>query len=726
MYKKFVFYTVLLCVSIVSKADRIKGTVYDGNQTLPGVNIVWLGTTVGTATNNLGEFSIDRVPETNTLIVSFVGYHTDTINISNTKSDIEVHLSPNIELDEVKVVHRDNGSSFSRLSPIQSQNVSGAELRKAACCNLSESFETNASVDVSYADATTGAKQIKMLGLSGRFVQTITENMPSVRGLATPYGLGYIPGSWMQSIQVSKGTASVVNGYEAMTGQINVELKKPASNEKHHINLYGNSVAKFEGNYNTTIDVSEKLATTLLVHVEDNSMVIDDNNDGFTDVPLVEQINVLNRWEYKTPSGHAQIGAQFLTENRESGQTAYIKEDDTEAYGIGIKTNRFELFGKRGFFLKRNDTSLGLQGKVSYHDQSSFYGNTLYDASQLNTYFNAIFDSYIVNAMHKYQIGASFNGDFYDEYLNSEDLSHEEIVPGIFGQYTYNLNDKFILLGGVRADYSTMYGLFTTPRLHVKYMPFEQLHIRGNIGKGFRTANILAENSFYFASSREIIIDEDLVQEESVNMGVSVSGFFKTWGRDLSIVTDYYRTNFNEQIVVNADSDPHEIRFENLVGDSYSNAFQVEMIWEVLRGLTLNAAYRMTDVMQTIDGNLVEAPLNSKYKGLASATYITPLEKWQIDFTSQFNGGGRLPTPDTENPLWESTYDGFTVINTQLTKKFRKFDIYLGAENLANFAIPNPIIDSANPWGDNFDGSMAWGPVHGRKIYFGFRMSIDK
>lgn len=694
-------------------------------QPIVGANVYWAETTHGTTTNENGEFEISLHQPGHPLVVSFVGFKTDTVQALPDRS-ILVYLDKTLELGEVLVKERQKGQYISTLSSIQTTKITATELQKAACCNLSESFETNASVDVSFSDAITGAKQIQMLGLSGIYVQTISENMPSIRGLAAPYGLGYVPGPWMESIQISKGTSSVMNGYEAISGQINVEYKKPVGNEVLHLNLYGNDALKSEANFNYTYKLNDSLATTFLVHAENHNKELDDNGDSFLDMPHVKQINFMNRWYQTTKDGgDRQVGIKILDENRQSGQVGAFTGNQGNLYGIEMRTKRYEFFAKNGILLKKVGTSIGMQLSGSYHNLNSSYGSKTYNGTQYNGYFNFIYQGNFGSDLHTYKTGVSFLGDSFNEQLNGNPSTHRELVPGAWVEYNYHLKNKFNLLAGLRTDYSSVYGLFVTPRVHAKWNIAEKVVLRGSIGKGFRTSIPLAENSYLLASSRQMLIDNDLKQEEAVNMGTSLTAEIPLGERHVTLMVDFYRTQFINQVVRDVDSDVHAVHFMNLDGKSYSNSFQAELFYELIKGLTLNAAYRINDVKQTINGSLREMPLTSRYKGMISLSYATRMNKWQFDLTSQFNGGGRLPDPSNVNPLWEEEFDPYTVINAQITKNYKRWSFYLGSENLNNFKMHNPIIAANNPWGPDFDGSMIWGPVHGRKVYAGLRYTIN-
>lgn len=722
-----------------NSGKKVKGRVYDENkQPIIGANVYWEGTQYGTTSDVDGNFELERKGDSKNLVVSYIGYTTEVTSVDEKNDPVQIILKGEVALDEVVVSERKMGTIASRTSVLQTQKITYDEICRAACCNLAESFETNPSVDVSYSDAATGARQIKLLGLAGTYVQMLTENYPNFRGAASLYGLDYVPGAWMESIQVSKGTSSVKNGYEALAGQINVEFKKPPTADLFSANVFASDAGRYEGNADASWHINDKLSTGLLVHYSNDKMQHDGNDDGFLDTPLREQVNVMNRWYHKLDKYVAQYGIRYLHESRTGGQDTK-HHDFADPYRVRLNTNRAELFTKQAYIIdKEKVESVALILSGSYHEQKSGYDRTPYNVYQNNVYASLLYEKEFT-PMHSLSTGLSMNYDGFDENLvqlaGGEQVRHAydrtEVVPGAYAQYTFNLNDKLILLAGVRADYSSLYDFFVTPRVHIKYNPFDWFHIRASAGKGFRTANVLAENNFLLSSSRKMYIADNLDQEEAWNTGLNLSFYIPLFEKELSLNGEWYYTDFLKQVVVDMDSDPHAVRFYNLEGRSYSNSFQVEASYPFFRGFTLTAAYRYTDAKTDYRNEKgvtyrLKKPLVSDYKGLLTASYQTPLKKWQFDLTGQFNGGGRMSTPDASNPLWEPHFKAYTVVNAQVTKYFRQWSIYVGAENLFNYKQPNPIIDAANPRGDNFDGSMVWGPVHGRKIYAGIRFNISR
>ena len=594
--------------------------------------------------------------------------------------------------------------------------INREELFKAACCNLGESFTTNPSVDVNYSDAATGAKQIKLLGLSGTYVQMLTENLPNFRGAAAPYSLDYVPGPWMYSIQVSKGASSVKNGYESITGQIDVEYLKPDNDEGVTANLYGGSLGRLEANADANVHLDDKLSTEVLAHYQDDFGHHDMNDDGFLDQPNVRQWNLQNRWKWKGDKYIFHGGLSLVKEKREGGQTHHTAPDVYHLYKIGIETDRYEGYMKHAFILNpEHGTNIAVMGNASMHLLDANYGDKHYSVNQKNGYAQLLFETNVTE-QHNLSTGLSLNYD----YLTRDD---KETTPGAYAQYTYNLNDKIVAMAGIRADHSSRYGTFVTPRFHLKLTPSDIVSLRLSAGKGYRTVHALAENNYLLASGRQLVVD-DLEQERAWNYGVSGSLYIPLFSKTLKLNAEYYHTRFSQQAVIDYDSNPALISIINLDGRSYSNTVQVDASYPVAEGLELTAAWRWNDVKCTYGGKLVEKPLTSRYKGLVTASYKTPLGLWQVDATFQLNGGGRMPTPVDD--LWDRRFKAYEQVSAQITRWFRHFSVYIGGENLTGFRQKQTIINADDPWSSTFDPTMVWGPVHGAMFYAGIRLNFGR
>lgn len=731
---------LLLFFPVISSAQMVEGTVFgkekNNKEPLPGVNIYWKGANSGVVSGENGNFQIDKNEDNHVLVFSFVGYEKKEVHVHEIKP-LEITLEPNLQLGEVQVVYKDRGTYLSAINPIQTENIGSAELHKAACCNLAESFETNPSVDVSYSDAVTGAKQIRLLGLEGTYSLLQVENMPNLRGLATNFGLTYVPGPWMESIQVSKGAASVLNGYESIAGQINVEFKKPDSEEKLFLNTFAGASGRLEFNGNGNIRViDDKLTTGIFIHASDQSQRNDENNDGFLDEPLAQQIQVFNRWKYNNKNGFmAQAGLNVLTEERTGGQVDFDQNMEpalSNPYGININNDRLDGFFKTGYVFPNQRTAVAWLSNFSRHETKSFYGLNNYDASETRFYGSAVLTRDLdITGKHSLNTGFSFIYDDFEEMLYDRTIIRKEQVPGIFAEYTLKPNEDFTLLAGLRTDFHNLFGTFVTPRMHFRYNFASHFTLRGSAGKGYRTANVLSENIFLLANARSLQWANDVFREEAWNYGIALVQNYTLWQRDLQINAEFFRTDFSEQLIVDRETSAEHIILSPLNGTSYSNSLQFDVRYQPVERLDMLLAYRMNDVKQTIGGELLEKPLTSRYKGLASFNYTTNLKKWMFDYTIQFNGGGRIPRvyeewmnrADISGDFFE--FSPYTVMNAQVTKYFRYWNIYAGVENLTNFKQPNPVAGADNPYEPGFDATNVWGPVKGRRIYMGLRFNLN-
>ena len=651
------------------------------------------------------------------------------------------------QIEEVTVVQRKKGKVKSRTEAFDTEKINSEELCRAACCNLSEAFETNASVDVAYSDAATGAKQIRLLGLGGTYVQLIQENTPAVRGLAQNFGLEYIPGPWMSSIQVSKGTSSVINGYEAVSGQINVEMLKPQTQNPLSINLMVNSETMAEANIMGGWQLKDHLYTGVLAHYGGSFVGMDGNHDSFVDMPKVQNANLANRWFFKHNNYTFQAFVRGLYDRRRGGQLA---DSIVNPYHINLNTWRVEGFLKNGYvFDEESGSSVAVITAVSYHNLNNLYGVKTWKADQLNAYANGRCQLNFegageVDNDHRLTTGFSLNYDKYGERLSTVEKSfdRQELTAGIFAEYNLKYDEMLSLVAGVRADYSTKHGFFVTPRMNIRYTPFEWWTIRGSVGMGYRSPNVISDNAFVLPSSRELNLPGLVKQERAVNAGLSTTFYIPLGNKELQLSAEYYYTHFINSLIVDMDRDKHAVYIFNQTdvdgAKSFAHCAQIEASMEVLRGWTWTAAFRYTDVEQTTFNaatnryELRSKALANRFKAIITTSYQTPLKKWQFDVTAQFNGVGRMPdgfvaTGDflggygTPKP-----YTWYPQLMAQITKYFRTCSLYVGAENMTNFRQANPIVDSFNPYGTDFDASMVNGPTAGWKVYVGFRYDLEK
>ncbi len=724
--------------------NKISGMIYEmtvAGELLPliGANVYLANTTTGTSTDTEGYFTfqkpIDKIDE-DLLVVSYLGYENDTINMQG-NSTISITMKSSLIMDAVEVVHKRKSTQVSFIDPIKSQKITTKELYKAACCNLSESFETTPSVDAVATDAVTGTRKIEMLGLAGPYVQVTRENIPFVRGLASSNGFAYTPGSWIQSIQLNMGAGSVVNGPESMTGQINIEIKKPELSDKLFLNLYANMAGRMEANVDQAFEINNKWSTGYLLHGNYQNRFQDRNSDGFQDMPNNNQFIAMNRWKYNSGQGRfAQFGIKGTYIDRSSGQGENFGDlFMPPRWRADFLTERLEGWAKIGkVFEDKPYASYGLQLSASYHNQEAIFGDRPYDAQQTSLYANYIYQTIITDPKHKIKYGTSYQFDDIIEDISTYQFDREEHLVGLFSEYQFIPNEKYTLVLGLRGDYHNNFGFFVTPRIHMKYNTDPTTSWRIAVGRGQRTATILSENIGIFASNRTIIVDTDetsdtpygLNAEVSYNAGINFTKEIMIKGRSAIFGVDYYYTTFDQQVVVDYDVNPQEIHFYNLDGRSYSHSVQSQIDVELLDGFDVRLAYRFNNPITDYESGTDVRPLVSKQRAFINLSYETD-SNWSFDLTGNWISTKRIPTT-ASNPVeyrLDTNSPSFFTFNGQVSKKIGKsLDIYLGGENLLDFRQEDPIIQFDNPWGEFFDSSLVWGPVQGRIIYMGMRYRI--
>ena len=736
------YYLIILsfcCITNIVNA-QIKGLIQgaDGSQKKPlyGAKIKLLQAKTGAVSREDGTFELVLPKELpDTLVISAFGYNPDTLIVS--KKDrftaLNILLYSDKLLPEILIEYRKNGHSISRLKTLHVEELTAIELRKAACCNLSESFETNASVDVNITDAVSGAKKIQMMGLDGVYTQIQMENIPYLRGLESAFGLSSLSGTWIESIQITKGTGNVVNGYESMAGLVNLELKKPDEMEKIYLNVYQNIFGRSEFNFNKGIILNPKWSTGFLGHVSSTYGNIDRNKDAFRDLPTGDNTAFMNRWAYKGKKMEAQFGINFYRDRKVGGQTSFFRNEenqvDTINYGVLINSKHIDIYGKTGFFGKRPMQSLGIVYNIKHQEIDGFFGLKNFSGLEKRGYINVIYDDIIGTSDHKIKVGTSFVAIDISQKADTLSQKRMELVPGIFAEYTYT-GRRLTGVFGSRYDYHSIFREQFSPRVHLKYLLSEMTDLRFTAGKGWRVPNFIIDNISLLASSKQWIAPSETKPEISWNIGGSLVHEMKIFERKASISLDFYHTRFENQLIVDRDDAINAIVFSNLKNSSFSNSFQTEFSFSLIKNLDIRLAYKFLDVQAKYGNEMRQQVMIPRQRGFVNIAYITRNKRWEYDFTCSVFSPSRLPIQrDFSNDtllISDMKSPTYAMINAQITHIYKKFDFYLGGENLTNSTQKNPIIDAANPFGSKFDATNIYMPITGINIYVGIRYAIAK
>lgn len=741
--KIYIIYILLLLPFVTFSQQNLKGTVLNSeNNPIFGANIYWNNSSTGTTSDENGNFEIQHSKDNHLLVVSYIGFKTQNITIS-TMEPLKIVLVAENELETVNVKGRKQSSNRPSYAIKNIINVNKTELLKAACCNLAESFETNPSIDVNYTDALTGTKQIKMLGLTSPYIQIVQENIPNIRGAAQTYGLTFTPGTWVESIQVTKGAGSVINGYESITGQINAELVKPSTDKKVFVNAYGSLNGRLELNTHFNQKISEKWDTGFYLHGNMRNKKTDDNNDSFLDVPLTKQVNIMSRWQYTdTEKGWISfINLRYLTDKKQTGEKDFnpdIHKKTTTFWGSEIETERFETSAKLGYvFPELSYKSFGLQLAYSYHKQDSYFGLKDYNIKHQSLYANFIYNSIISDTRNKFVTGINATYDDFYELVLITNYNRNEKSIGAFFEYNYDNLENLHLSAGIRIDYHNLLEAFITPRLHLKYTPWDTGTLRLSAGRGKKSTSIFAENQKLFGTNRAInIINNNgefygLKPEIAWNYGISFNQKFDLFNRKGDITLDFYKTNFEQQIIVDWEN-PSKISFYNSSKNSKANSFQVEVNYSPFIHFAIKTAYKHQDITSGYISGEKQNPLQPKNRFFTNLSFETHQTKkggnWKFDYTYNWQSKQRIPNTIiyTLNYQLPNYSDSHSTMNAQITKVFSpKFEWYIGGENLTNEKQNVPVLGANNPFGTNFDTSIIYSPVLGAMYFTGIRFNIE-
>lgn len=716
---------------------QVFGLNAQGKEPLEGAVIKVMNTQDRVLTDSKGKFSLNiKNFQDERIIVSFTGYETDTVNLNN-KNYVEIILESNLTTEQIEVEDELNSIYISD-GHSKTEVVTQAELKKSACCDLSGCFGKNTSIDVAVTDILTNTKELKVLGLEGAYTQILVDNLPIMTGLITKFGVTSIPGTLIDKITISKGSNSVLQGYESISGILNVLLKDYHSSERLLANGFINSGLEKQLNLNSTLKLN-KWSTLFAFQTVQQGLRMDDNNDGFLDAPLTTRYMFFNKWNYglsEDDKVNITFAAKFLDEKRIGGQKNFnidVEKGSNSVYGQTVDLQNGDIYGRMSYMFN-NENQFKFFFSGSFLNQNSYIGTTLYNAKQRNLYINTLYEFPVYKESY-FRLGAGYKKQTIEENISINstvnktyggDYLNDESIPGIFTETSLNLEKlNMSVIGGIRFDYHNKYNLITTPRFLLRFQLTPQTVIRASAGTGFRVANLFSEYPSFLASGKNITFDGEMKPEKMFNYGFDILQYFNFGYVSGNINIDFYRTDFRNKIIPEYGILPQTYTFSNN-SEAGSNVLQAEISSVIYRNVDFRFAYKLIDIFYYKNGNKYQMPFNSKHRILTGLSYSPASKSFVVNMTLQWFGNQSLPSTINDPVQFRinDESDSYTMLNFQFTKNFKYLELYTGVENILNHKQSNPIIDYENPFSKFFDTSFVWGPVRGREFYAGFRFLL--
>jgi len=736
------FATLMIAEICAQEPEKAPLAVISGLVTNPesepliGASVQWKGAATGTITDVNGRFSIPARQQPDSLIIRYVGHLPTAVEVLPEEDNIWIEVHGTQVLSEIQIKGHVFDNATSMLEARNIERISARELTKAPCCNLSESFQTNGTVDVGYADPLTGVRDIRMLGLRGIYSQFLLENRPAMGGIATPFAFEMIPGTWLEGIQIAKGASSVVAGYAGITGQINAELVKPATDKPVFVNVFTSTEGRAEVNLHLNSAGEGRWSQGLLAHASVVENNWDMNSDNFYDMSSRRQLNGLYRAQYHHGKATGQFNLQALTDRRTGGQIRELQGE--RLFAINQQHDRMEAWGKyaRSGVLGRPFNQWGNMVSASWHQAAATYGKNTYQASQQSVYAQSILETILKTTDHKLVVAPSFQLDRIEERMNDIDLGRTEIIPGAMTEYTYsrpNLSmgmPDLVVVVGARVDHNSRFGWLFTPRMSARYNMTAATAIRVAGGYGYRSPHLMAENINVLASNRTLHFAPDLLFESAWNYGFNLTHAFKILGRPATTSLDLYRTDFDRQILVDVDASPTDVYFRYAEGPSWANSAIAMLQVSPYPGTQVRLGGKLNDVRAAYAGGRYDTPVQlPRYRGLLAADFETPSKRWMFNATLQYVGRQRLPDNSTvphelhHDHAMQAYAPHYLMLGAQVTHRWKTIEVYVGGENLTGFRQHDAILSASDPWSPYFNATQVWAPIMGAIGYAGMRFT---
>lgn len=723
---------VLISTFFLTAQTPLKGWLIDDkNVPVQGATLAWAGHSFHAISDSEGLFLINRLADDSLLIIQYVGFKTLEFRVPPNQVEVRITMSENIELQQVEVKSKASATFTPLASNMNKEVVSMRELRKAPCCNLSESFETSAVVDANYTNAALGTREIEMLGMRGIYSQIMLDSRPTMYNLAAPFAFDFIPGPWLKGVQVSKGAGTVVNGSDGLAGQINVDLIDPQDGPRLFVNGYANHRNRYEMNIITNKKFNENWSSGTLIHGNQDQHHQDKNADDFIDAPRKRQLNVMQRFHYYGLKWEGQVNVHGILDQRQGGQTQHPSPDhvgDLLIYDHNQK--RLEIFGNVGFVgFKDPGRSIGFQWHVQHHDYDAMYARIANGKDQ-SYYANLIYQEKFGSKKHTLMSGLSMRRSITEEGFSDLIFNRKEFIPGMFGEYSYNADvadSKFGYTVGLRTDRYGDYGFRATPRFSARFQVEDYGTIRASAGRAYRMPNVISDNIHFIGLGRYFQI-ESIGLDVANNFGLGyIQKIFLGGPTELNISVDFYHTYFKKQNIQDIESETRNIINRYVDEGSRINYFLVQNQIQLNSNLGFKIAYKYTDAQYRLTNNnpLISRMYLPKHRALFTVDVNSDESIWLANFTLQWVGSQRLldisyyPTPGSAGRTNKSP--SYFLINFHLSRNLGKFEFYSGLENATNYVQEYQIVSPTATGSRYFDATRLYAPNMGIRWYGGFK-----
>lgn len=712
------------------------GKIYD-EYSLPMKDVLVrvINLNIKTQTNEDGIFHLNNIPgNTNSLELEFshIGYKKEIIKVYIDTNRFFTHeMKADLFETEQIVITGSRTETYLKDSPLKIEVLTDKELCKINSFNFTQALEYTPGIKIQNNCGVCGTNDIRIQGLEGQYTQMLINGAPIISNLGTVYGLQGFNVEDIKQVEIIKGPGSILYGPEAIAGTINLILKDPIDKPDLSFDLSTSSFLENKFFVGSTRKW-EKIKTSLNAEVNYFNNRVDNNEDGFTDIPNYKRYVLLNRWHidpgYNT---HIELTGRYLYEDRFGGQTnwdADLHRGGNVVYGESIYTNRQEFIGKIN---KKISDKVRLESNLSqfFHKQNSFYGTTKYDAEQFSIYGDALL-------FHKFSddnsfiFGGGFKSEKYDDNTpaTGDSTLNEPANYRIYSLFMQSENTIFRNLrtsAGIRYNYHNVQKSILQPRFSLKYNPLAYTTIRISAGTGFRTVNIFSEDHGALTGTRQVVINENLKPEKSINFSGGIIQDIDLGNQYIRLMIDAYYTRFSNQIIPDYNSDPALIIYRNLNGYSVSQGISAVFEYQASIPLKLKISYDyLNSFTKNEEGNKENIFFNPEHKINADINYRINKSDIEFSLLAKYVGVQKLPLFLKPYPRATES-NPYSIWNFQINKSINHFNIYAGIENIFNYRQDSPLIDPKNPFGDFFDTIYIYGPLEGRKFVFGIHFDIE-